>query len=85
MRLVFREAYGIEGKNLGPEWNVFVKQAKGEPARNKDSQVALYKKIFMSRPLDDKKIIEACEALLWLFSHGHVNRNTFCNAIRELE
>ena len=85
VRLVFREAYGIEGKDLDPEWAKFLEQIKGTPAYSKESCLSRYEKIFRSRPIDDKKYIEACEALLWLFSNGYINRNTFCNAIRELE
>ena len=85
MHLVFREAYGIEGKNLGPQWTEFAKQIRGGPVYNKESQVALYEKIFRAKPIDDKKYIEACEALLWLFSHGHINRRTLCTMIRELD
>src|SRR5204863_7404757 len=82
VRLVFREAYGIEGKDLGPEWAKFLEQIKGTPAYSKESCLSRYEKIFRSRPVDDKKIIEACEALLCLFSHGHINRKTLCTGIK---
>jgi hypothetical protein len=85
VRLIFREAYGIEGKDLGPEWAKFLEQIKGTPAYSKESCLSRYEKIFRSRPVDDKKYIEACEALLWLFSHGHINRKTLYTGIKELD
>ena len=85
MRLVFREAYGIEGKDLGSEWAKFLERLNGVPAYSKESCLSRYEKIFQSRPVDDKKYIEACEALLWLFSHGHINRKTLCTGIKELD
>ena len=85
VRLVFREAYGIEGKDLGPEWAKFLERLNGVPAYSKESCLSRYEKIFQSRPVDDKKYIEACEALLWLFSHGHINQKTLCTGIKELD
>jgi predicted XRE-type DNA-binding protein len=84
VRLVFREAYRIEGKDLGPEWTKFLEQIKGTPVYNKKSCLSLYKKLLESRPIDDKKYNEGCNALLWLLSNGHINRKTFCIAISEL-
>ena len=91
VRLVFREAYGIEGKDLGPEWPAFllslsskVERIKGTPAYSKESQLSIYEKLLESRPLDDKKFIEGCNALLWLFSNGHINRKTLYTGISGL-
>jgi hypothetical protein len=84
-RYIFREAYGITGKDLGPEWIKFQEQVKGKNVSSKESQVTLYENIFRSKPIDDKKYIEGCNALLWLFSHGHINRRTLCTMIRELD
>ena len=84
VRLVFREAYRIEGKDLGPEWVKFLEQIKGTPTYSKKSCLSLYKKLLETRPIDDKKYNEGCNALLWLLSNGHINRKTFCIAISEL-
>jgi hypothetical protein len=83
-RLVFREAYGIKGKNLGLGWPEFLNRVKGTPAYNKESCLSKYEKLINSRPLDDKKIIDGCNALLWLFSNGHINRKTFYTGITAL-
>ena len=91
-RYVFREAYGIVGKDLGSEWQDFVKRIKNEFVSSssntelcsKNSQYLLYKKILELRPLDDKKFIEGCEILLWLVSNSHMDRRTFLVGIKEL-
>lgn len=85
-RYVFREAYGIVGKDLGSEWQDFVKKIKNEfvSSSSKNSQYLRYKKILELRPLDDKKFIEGCEILLWLFSNSHIDRHTFLVGIKEL-
>lgn len=96
-RYVFREAYGIVGKDLGSEWQDFVKRIKNEhvPSSSKNRvgntepcsknfQYLRYKKILELRPLDDKKFIEGCEILLWLFSNNHMDRRTFLVGIKEL-
>ena len=71
VKYVFREAFGIEGKDLGPEWAVFSSQFYS--SRNSTEQIKRYKELLASYPLDDKKIIEGHEILLWLFSNGYIN------------
>jgi hypothetical protein len=85
IRFVFREGYGIESKKLGPQWIEFLEQIKGTPVHSKESCLLFYKKLLESRPIDDKKYIEGCNILIWLFSNGHINRKSFCNAIKLLE
>jgi hypothetical protein len=74
----------ISGKDLRPEWMKFLEQIKGTLVYSKKLCLFLYKKLLESRPIDDKKYNEGCNALLWLLSNGHINRKTFCIAISEL-
>ena len=64
VHLVFREAYKIEEKDLGPEWMKFLEQIKGTLVYSKKLCLFLYKKLLESRPIDDKKYNEGCKALL---------------------
>ena len=76
-RFVYREAFNIKDKDLGPGWLDFiqkVKENKEYPALDRNSQLLRYKNLLDSRPLDEKKYIEGCEILLWLFSNGHINK-----------
>ena len=81
-KYVFREAFGIEGKDLDPEWAVFSLQFYS--SRNLTEQIKRYKKLLASRPLDDKKIIEGHEILLWLFSNGYIDQKTYISGINEI-
>ena len=80
-KYVFREAFGIEDKDLDPEWAVFSLQFYS--SRNSTEQIKRYKELLASYPLDDKKIIEGHEILLWLFSNGYINRKTYISGINE--
>ena len=80
-KYVFRKAFGIEGKDLSPEWAVFSSQFYS--SRNSTEQIKRYKELLASYPLDDKKIIEGHEILLWLFSNGYINRKTYISGINE--
>src|SRR2546421_2548901 len=80
-KYVFREAFGIEGKDLSPEWAVFSSQFYS--SRNSTKQIKRYKELLASYPLDDKKIKEGFEILLWLFSNGYINRKTYISGINE--
>src|ERR1044071_2003922 len=77
-KYVFREAFGIEGKDLGPEWIKFSEQLK-----NNLKQLSRYIELLASHPLDDKKIKEDFEILLWLFSNGYIDRKTYISGINE--
>ena len=64
-RYVFREAFGIEGKDLGPEWAVFSSQLQNSySSRDSTQQIKRYKELLASHLLDDKKIKKASLALL---------------------
>ena len=80
-KYVFREAFGIEGKDLDPEWAVFSSQFYS--SRNSTEQIKRYKELLASHPLDDKKIKEGFEILLWLFSNGYIDRKTYISGINE--
>ena len=81
-RYVFREAYGISGKDLGPEWIKFQELVKGKNVRSVSSSKKIISELMSSTSLPDKKFIEGCEALLWLFSNGHISRKTLCDGIK---
>ena len=85
-RYVFREAYGINSKDLGPEWIKFSEQLKNnsKPSITKETQLSQYIELLASRPLDDKKLIEVHEILLWLFSNGYIDQKTYKARINEL-
>jgi hypothetical protein len=85
-RYVFREAYGIDSKDLGSEWIKFSEQLKNnsKPSITKETQLSRYIELLASRPLDDKKLIEGHEILLWLFSNGYINQKTYKAGINEL-
>jgi hypothetical protein len=87
-KYVFREAFGIENKDLGSDWIKFSAQLKGPdiipPTISKKSQLLRYKELLEMDPLNDKKIIEGCEILLWLFSNKHIDQKTFSMEIKEL-
>ena len=52
--------------------------------KDKGSQLLRFRELHNSRPLDDKKLIEACKILLWLFANGYINRKTLNVGINEL-
>src|ERR1044071_2113491 len=85
-KYVFREAFSINGKDLGPEWIKFSEQLKNnsKPSITKETQLSRYIELLASRPLDDKKIIEGHEILLWLFSNGYIDQKTYKAGINEL-
>ena len=87
-RFVYREAFNIKDKDLGPGWHDFIQKVKENPSPespiNKNSQLLRYKNLLDSRPLDEKKYIEGCEILLWLFSNGHIDKKIYCIGIKEL-
>ena len=63
-KYVFQEAFGIKGKDLGPEWAVFSSQIQNSySSRNSTEQIKRYKELLASHPLDDKKIKEDSVAL----------------------
>ena len=84
-KYVFQEAFGINGKDLGPEWIKFSEQLKNnsKPSITKETQLSWYIELLASQPLDDKKIKEGFEILLWLFSNGYIDRKTYISGINE--
>ena len=86
-RYIFREAFDINDKDLGPEWIKFSKQLKNtsEPTVTKETQLSRYRELLVSRPLDNKKLIEGLEILLWLLSNGYIDQKTYKAGIDELE
>src|ERR1044072_568299 len=84
-KYVFREAFGINGKDLGPQWIKFSEQLKNnsKPSITKETQLSRYIELLASHPLDDKKIKEGFEILLWLFSNGYIDRTTYISEINE--
>ena len=83
-KYIFREAFGINSKELGDSWHKFIKDVNTAPI-DKDSQLLHYEHLIKTKPLDDKKYIEGCNILLWLFSNEHIDRSTFYNRIKELD
>ena len=82
-RYVFREAYGINDKDLGPEWITFSEQIK-VPSITKQMQADRYKKLLATRPLDDKKMTETLEILLWFLSNGHIKKESYIKGVQEI-
>ena len=84
-KYVFREAFGIEGKDLGPEWAIFSSQLQNSySSRDSIGQIKRYKELLASRPLNDKKIKEGFEILLWLFFNGYIDQKTYISGINEI-
>src|SRR5207249_2174357 len=83
IRYVFREAFGINGKDLSPEWIKFSEQLKNnsKPSITKKTQLSQYIELLASCPLDDKKIKEGFEILLWLLSDGYIVQKTYISGI----
>ena len=82
-KYVFREAYGIENKDLGPEWITFSEQIKTLPI-TKQVQANRYKELLASKPLNDKKMIEALEILLWFLSNGYIKKESYIKGVQEI-
>lgn len=82
-KYVFREAYGIENKDLGSEWITFSEQIKTLPI-TKQVQANRYKELLASKPLDDKKMIEALEILLWFLSNGYIKKESYIKGVQEI-
>ena len=82
-RYVFREAYSIKDKDLGLDWVKFKEQLKESPI-TKQSQLDRYRKLFASRPLDDKKIAEGLEILQWLLSNKYIDQKLFMKGCAEI-
>ena len=72
-------------KILIPNGLKFSEQLKNnsKPSITKETQLSRYIELLASQPLDDKKIIEGHEILLWLFSNGYINRKTYISGINE--
>src|ERR1700722_6838613 len=83
-KYIFQEAFGINSKELGDSWHKFIKDVNTTPI-DKDSQLLHYKHLIKTKPLDDKKYIESCSILLWLFSNEHIDQSTFYEGIKELD
>jgi hypothetical protein len=92
-RYVFREAYGIESKDLGDDWKKFIfevrrniplEEVSTSHESNPAKLFAQYKKITSTQPLSDEKIIEGIEILLQLFSKGCADRKTLRLGIENL-
>ena len=85
-RYVFHEFYGIDGKDLGPEWIKFSEQLKNnsKPNITKEIQLSRYIELLASRPLGDKNYIEGLKILLWLLSNGYIDQKTYKAGINEL-
>ena len=82
-KYVFRESYGIENKDLGPEWITFSEQIKTLPI-TKQVQANRYKELLASKPLDDKKMIEALKILLWFLSNGYIKKESYIKGVQEI-
>ena len=86
-RYVFREAYGIEDKELRPEWVKFSEQLRNlltSSIITKDTQLRHYKKLLASYSLDDKKMIEGLEILLWFITNKYIDRETYIAGVKEI-
>lgn len=82
-KYVYREAFHIKNKDLGPSWIEFEKQLKS-PIITKEVQLKSYKELLASRPLDDKKILEGLDILLWLIKNGHIDRKVYMSGVKEI-
>jgi len=82
-RYGFRDAYGIDDKDLGSEWITFSEQIKTLPI-TKQVQANQYKELLASKPLDDKKMIEALEILLWFLSNRHIKKESYIKGVQEI-
>ena len=86
-RYVFREAYGIENKEFGSEWVKFSEKLRNlltSSIITKDTQLRRYKELLASYPLDDKKMIEGLEILLWFITNKHIDREAYIAGIKEI-
>ena len=82
-KYIFHKSYGIENKVLRPQWITFSEQIKTLPI-TKQVQVNRYKKLLASKPLDDKKMIEALEILLWFLSNRHIKKESYIKGVQEI-
>ena len=82
IKYIFREAYGLNRKNLGAEWRDFLAKIRSENQKDhKEGTVKelfpQYKKLISTKdPLNNEKIIEGIKILLKLFAKGHMDRQT---------
>ena len=90
-RYVYREAFCIKGKDLGPGWAKFENQLASLKRSNgakspitKETQLKCYKELLASCPLDDKKMLEGLEILLWLIRNGHIDRKIYMSGVKEI-
>ena len=86
-RYVFCEAYGIEDKELGPEWVKFSEQLRNlltSSIITKDTQLRRYKELLASYPLNNKKMIEGLEILLWFITNKYIDRETYIAGVKEI-
>ena len=86
-RYIYREAFDIKDKNLGPDWVKFKAQMETYPfasSYSKQSQSERYRKLLASRPLDDKKIAEGLEILLWFLSNGFIDQEVYMKGCAEI-
>ena len=81
-KYVYREAFCIKGKDLGTGWTKFESQLKSPIT--KESQLKYYKELLASRPLDDKKMLEGLEILLWLIKNGYIDRKIYISGVTEI-
>ena len=90
IKYVFREAYGLNRKNLGAEWRDFLAKIRSE--NQKDHKEGTVKELFpqyeklisTKDPLNNEKIIEGIKILLKLFAKGHMDRQTLQVGISNL-
>jgi hypothetical protein len=91
-RYVYREAFGIVDKDLGPGWTAFSKKINTLEVDSpfltinevKKQKLARYKELLASRPLDDKKLFEGLEILLWFIKEGLLEKADYIKGVNEL-
>jgi hypothetical protein len=95
-RYVYREAFGIVDKDLGPGWTAFSKKistsevddlpSSGLASLNevKKQKLARYKELLASRPLSGKKLLEGLKILLWFIENDLLEKADYIKGVNEL-
>jgi hypothetical protein len=95
-KYVFREAYGVNSKELGKEWKRFLREIHGVERSGLSEKVLSvensnveelflqYKKIADSHSLSDKKIVEGIQILLQIFSTCRIDQKSLATGINKI-
>lgn len=78
-KYVYREAYGIKEKNIGPGFSTFYNSSSSMNTYGKR-----YQELLSLRPLEHEELIEGLKILLWLFEKQVINKETYINGMQEI-